>query len=96
MQSAPGRHYREGISLIDLFKIFPDEKAAEAWFEHERWGTTGQFCPRCGGCDRIKPIESRKPMPYCAAIGRSVLASVQGRSWSVAKSLYISGLSPST
>ncbi|MDE2736998.1 MAG: IS1595 family transposase [Gemmatimonadota bacterium] len=64
MQNAPGRHYREGISLIDLFKMFPDETAAEAWFEAERWSESGMYCPRCGGCDRIKPIESRKPMPY--------------------------------
>lgn len=64
MQSAPGRHYREGISLIELFNRFPNEAAAEAWFENERWGESGMFCPRCGGTDRIKPIESRKPMPY--------------------------------
>ena len=32
--------------------------------EQERWGETGLFCPRCGGCDRVKPSESRKPMPY--------------------------------
>lgn len=64
MRNAPGRHYREGISLLDLFNLFPNEAAAEAWFENERWGETGLFCPRCGGCDRVKPIESRKPMPY--------------------------------
>ena len=32
--------------------------------EQERWGETGLFCSRCGGCDRVKPSESRKPMPY--------------------------------
>ena len=64
MKNAPGRHYRESISLLDLFDLFPNEQAAEAWFENERWGETGLFCPRCGGCDRVKPIESRKPMPY--------------------------------
>lgn len=64
MHSAPGRHYREGISLIELFKRFPNEEAAEAWFENERWGKCGMFCPRCGGTDRIKPIKNRKPMPY--------------------------------
>ena len=64
MQNAPGKHYREGISLIELFKMFPDEKTAEKWFEDERWGMVGMYCPRCGGCDRIKPIKSRKPMPY--------------------------------
>ena len=64
MQNAPGRHYREGISLMDLVKMFPDESTAEAWFENERWGQSGMYCPRCGGTDRIKPIASRKPMPY--------------------------------
>ena len=64
MANGPGRHYREGISLLDLFDLFPDEAAAEAWFENERWGETGLFCPRCGGYDRVKPIASRKPMPY--------------------------------
>ena len=63
-QKAPGRYYRDGISLIDLFKMFPDKKAAEVWFENERWEESGMFCPRCGGVDRIKPIISRKPMPY--------------------------------
>ena len=37
MQNAPGKHYRDGISLIELFKMFPDEKTAEKWFEDERW-----------------------------------------------------------
>ena len=63
-KNAPGRHYRDGISLIELFKMFPDEKTAEQWFEQQRWADSGMYCPRCGGVDRIKPIESRKPMPY--------------------------------
>lgn len=64
MQSAPGRHYREGITLIELFNRFPNEKAAEAWFEGERWGKSGMFCPRCGGCDKVKPVTSGSSMPY--------------------------------
>ena len=64
MQNAPGKHYRDGISLIELFKMFPDEQTAEAWFENERWGESGLFCSRCGGCDKVKSIESREPMPY--------------------------------
>ena len=64
MQNAPGKHYREGISLIELFKMFPDEKTAEKWFEDERWGMVGMYCPRCGGCEKIKKTESRKPMAY--------------------------------
>ncbi len=35
---APGKHYREGISLVDLIQKFPDAATAEAWFEENRWG----------------------------------------------------------
>ena len=64
MQNAPGRHYREGISLLDLFDLFPNETAATAWFEKERWDESGLFCPRCGGCDKVNAVANRKPMPY--------------------------------
>ena len=64
MKSAPGKHYREGISLLDLFAMFPDEKTAETWFEKQRWERSSVFCPRCGGCDKIKATADRKPMPY--------------------------------
>ena len=29
---APGKHHREGISLIKLPKMFPDDATAEKWF----------------------------------------------------------------
>ena len=46
-KKAPGKHYREGLSLIDLFKKFPDDDVAEEWFIQTRWG--GQVrCPKCG------------------------------------------------
>ena len=64
MKNAPGRHYREGISLLDLFDLFPNETAATAWFEKERWDESGLFCPRCGGCDKVNAVANRKPMPY--------------------------------
>lgn len=64
MQNAPGRHYREGISLLDLFELFPNDKAAESWFEQQRWEDSGLYCPRCGGCDKVNAAANRKPMPY--------------------------------
>ena len=30
--SAPGHGYREGITLAQLFRLFPDDEAAECWF----------------------------------------------------------------
>ena len=44
---APGRSYRKGISLIELFQMFPDDEKARLWFEQERW-PNGPFCPHCG------------------------------------------------
>ncbi|MCY3703808.1 MAG: hypothetical protein OXG16_14165 [Rhodospirillales bacterium] len=34
---APGKSYREGISLIGLFNTFPDDETAKAWFESRLW-----------------------------------------------------------
>ena len=33
----PARADREGITLADLFKMFPDDAAAERWYEEQRW-----------------------------------------------------------
>ena len=43
----PGRYEREGISLIELLEMFPNNEAAEAWFESRRW-PNGICCPLCG------------------------------------------------
>ena len=63
---SPGKHYRKGISLIDLFNMFPDEETAEKWFEEERWGVNGGelSCPKCGCSDKCNSTRNRKPMPY--------------------------------
>ena len=45
---APGKHYREGMTLIDLFNMFPDDETAEKWFEESRW-PDGVRCPHCDG-----------------------------------------------
>ena len=58
---APGKHYRTGISIIDLSKMFPDETSARQWLEAQRWGEE-RHCPRCDG---IRTSEaSHKTMPY--------------------------------
>lgn len=46
-QKAPGKAHREGISLIELFRLFPDDEAAQAWLEEQRWGVE-PWCPHCG------------------------------------------------
>ena len=58
----PGKSDREGISLIELQEMFPDEDAARKWFEAGRW-PDGRYCPKCGGIETTD-VPNRKPMPY--------------------------------
>ena len=59
---APGKHYREGISIIDVIRMFPDDDAAEKWFVEQRW-PDGLRCPRCGS-ENVLDGSKHKTMPY--------------------------------
>ncbi len=59
---APGKHYREGLSLKELFKMFPDDAAAENWFTTTRW-PDGIHCPYCGSTN-VQTGAKHKTMPY--------------------------------
>ena len=59
---APGKHYREGLSLPDVMRLFPDENSAERWFVETRW-PSGVACPRCGSLN-IQRRPTRKPQPF--------------------------------
>ena len=62
MVKAPGRAHRTGISLAQLFKMFPDDEAAERWFVAERW-PNGIACPHCGSMN-INTKNAHKTMPF--------------------------------
>lgn len=68
-QKAPGKHYRKGISLISIFKMFPDNKTAEEWFVQRRW--KGQpTCPKCEST-RVQSGAKHKTMPFrCRDCGK--------------------------
>ena len=61
-QSAPGRSHRKGISLVDLFRQFPDDAAAERWFVETRW-PDGIACHHCG-CTSVLVGAKHKTMPF--------------------------------
>ena len=60
----------KSLSLIELFRMFPDDATAEKWFEEERWGKTVDglpesiHCPHCGCYGMITECPNRNPMPY--------------------------------
>ncbi|MCY3507304.1 MAG: IS1595 family transposase [Chloroflexi bacterium] len=62
VQNAPGRAHREGISMIELADMFPDEDTARAWLEGVRW-PDGASCPDCGSRS-VSAVSSGKPMPW--------------------------------
>ena len=58
----PGQAYRTGLTLPELFRLFPDNATAEAWFAEQRWGDE-PHCPHCGSL-RIQTGAAHKTMPY--------------------------------
>ena len=58
----PGMHFREGISLIQLFRMFSDDETAEAWFIQTRW-PDGMACSRCRSVNVNEKI-AHKIMPH--------------------------------
>ena len=61
-KSAPGKHFREGLSLVDLFKMFPDDEAAERWFIENRW-PDGVTCAYCDS-DNVNERTTHPTMPF--------------------------------
>ncbi|MDE0520769.1 MAG: IS1595 family transposase [Boseongicola sp.] len=62
MTKAPGKHYREGISVFELGDMFPTEDSAREWFESVVW-PKGRVCPRCG-CTDTKVAAKTSGLPY--------------------------------
>lgn len=100
-RTALGKAFREGLSIIEVFDMFPDDRAAEKWFEAIRWGETGRCCPRCGSVETSE-CKDRKPMPYrcrtcrkhfSVRIGTAMQSTNIGyRKWVLATYLLVTGL----
>ena len=61
-KSGPGKAHREGITLRDLIRLFPDDDAAKRWFADIRW-PNGVDCPKCGS-DNIQHNGTHKTQDY--------------------------------
>ena len=59
---APGKSHRKGLTVFELTRMFPDDRAAEEWFVKTRW-PNGVHCPACGSFD-VQERPTRKPQPY--------------------------------
>ena len=60
--TGPGKSARSGISLSELFRLFPDDATAERWFAESRW-PSGAGCPHCGSVN-VQTGAAHPTMPY--------------------------------
>ena len=74
--ASPGKSYRVGISLVELFDMFPNEAAARKWFEETRW-PDGRACPMCGSVNNNE-VPNERPMPYWCSDCRSYFSVKTG------------------
>ncbi len=61
-KKAPGRNERIGLSLIEVFDMFPDDETAEQWFAEVRWPDE-VACPRCES-NNVQTPTTHPTMPY--------------------------------
>ena len=66
---APGKAYREGLTLVQMTDMFPTEEAATRWFESVLWGDQ-RCCGKCGSTN-TREVPKAKPMPYWCSDCRS-------------------------
>ena len=72
---APGKSDREGITMVQLCDMFPDEESARDWFEVRVW-PDGRHCPKCGS---VRTHEaSHAKMPYRCSDCRSYFSVKTG------------------
>ena len=100
MQKGPGKHYRKGLSLIEITRMFPDDTKAEQWFIGNRW-PDGVTCPKCES-DNVQVRPTRKPQPFRCRDCRKDFSTKTGtlmqgsnlgfQTWAIALFLLTTGL----
>ena len=63
-QKAPGKHYRKGMTLLEVADMFGDEEKAKAWIAEQRW-PDGPYCPRCGSVNVQSNIKHKTMTHRC-------------------------------
>ena len=63
-RNAPGKHFRKGMSLVEVTRMFPDDDTAREWIERIRW-PEGPFCPHCGSFRVQHPVTHKTMTHRC-------------------------------
>ena len=67
---SPGKSHREGLTIVQMMSMFPNDAAATKWFEDCIWPDGKRTCGKCGSC-RTSEVPNAKPMPYWCSDCRS-------------------------
>ena len=78
MASGPGKGYRQGLTLPQLLKMFPDDDAAREWFEAQIW-PEGPHCPRCGSLNIQSGVKHPTMTHRCRDCPKRPLFSLKTR-----------------
>ena len=62
-RGGPGKHYRRGVSMMEIADMFSTEASATRWFESWLWPDGEIACMKCGSLNAYR-VKSAKPMPY--------------------------------
>ena len=73
MTQNPRRSERTGLSVFELFAMFPDEASTRKWFEDIRW-QDGRYCGHCGS-DNTHPVKNENQCLFGALIVGVILVS---------------------
>lgn len=85
MSQTSGKIFRKGITVAELFKMFPDNITAMKWFEANIW-KDGRRCP---ACENSSTIVARHPrMPYYCYKCRSHFSVKKGTVMAYSKLSY--------
>ena len=98
-KKAPGKAHRDGVTLVQLMDMFPDETTATTWFESVIW-PDGRHCPKCGSLRTHEASHAK--MPYWCTDCRSYFSVKTGtamqrskiplRKWAIAIYLCLTSL----
>lgn len=62
-RQAPGKHYRAGMTLLQVAEKFKDEESAYDWIYKVRW-PSGPHCPMCGSVNVQEGVRGHKTMTH--------------------------------
>lgn len=63
-RNTPGKHYRHGLSLVEIVRMFPVDETASGWIERVVWPDYST-CPHCGTTNVQSGIKHRSMTHRC-------------------------------